>query len=84
MRRDRFDHAIEIVVNFVIPEAQYAPAVRGKPSVATVVARDFRIGRMRRAVDFDDETRCVAEEIRNIKPAWRLASELQSDQAMRA
>jgi hypothetical protein len=51
--------------NLVIREAQNVVPLRVQYSVPRSVACDFRIGRMRGAIDFDDEARVEADEVCN-------------------
>ncbi len=84
MRQYRFDHAIKIVVDLVVSEPQHTPATRRKPCVAATIMCEFFVCRMRRAIDFDDKARGMAEKIGDIGSARRLSPELQSGQTMRA
>jgi hypothetical protein len=63
LQSDRFQYAVDIVKNFVIGESQNRIALGVQCSGARGIPRDFRIGRMCRAVDLDNQARLKAGEV---------------------
>ncbi len=75
---DQSQHALEIPIDFIVPETQYPEALADKMFVALRVAPRMRIEIMLTAVDLDDEALLETDEIDDIVIARSLAAEVES------
>ena len=75
---NQFKHAVDVSEHVVIPEAQYAIALRlEKPRSLRVAPRLLVV---LPAVDFDDQTCVMADEINDIATEVNLATKMRSFQ----
>ena len=63
LQSNGFQRPVDVVENLVIRKSQNVVALRSQCGGARRIARAFRVGRMRGAVDFDDEPRLIASEV---------------------
>ena len=78
VRKDRLDHAVEVIVDVVIPEAKRQETEPSKMCVAARVMREASIFAMLAAVDIDDEPRLEADEVENVAFQRRLSPEVKA------
>jgi len=69
-------HAGAVLENFVVPEAQQAPALLAQSVIAAVV---FAGDCMLTAIDLDDQPRFDTGEIDDIRRDWKLPPEPPSE-----
>jgi hypothetical protein len=74
--RERLHRTFYIPQHVVVPEAQHAIAARLKIGGSRRVARQTRSFVVLTAVEFDDETRCVTGEIREVRADRCLTAEV--------
>src|SRR5262249_17580677 len=75
---DNCQHAVQIAIDVVVPETQYAKPFRGQMMIALRVALGMRIKVMLAAVDFDDEPMLEANKINDVVFTRRLSPEVES------
>jgi len=71
-------HAVEIPVNFVVPESQDLITATLQSAVSSCIRPDTGIEIVLTAVDFDDETRLAAFKIDNVRANRRLAAKMKT------
>jgi hypothetical protein len=74
---DKGWHALQIAVDFVVPEAQYPKAFAGKVIVSLRVALGMGVEIMLAAVDLKDEAVFETDEIYNIVVTRGLSAEVK-------
>jgi len=73
---NRIYYRLDILIQFLVPEADDAKATRGEPGGALLIVFDgFRI-QMLRAIEFDDELVGETNKIDNIRADCGLATKL--------
>jgi len=77
-----FQHPIELLHHFVIPNAQNPITSLPQPGIALMVV--FGLLRVLSAIHLDDEVVLVAYEIDDVAPDRLLAFELQAHESVRA
>ena len=60
---DRLQHAVKIAVHIIVCEPQNGETLGNKRRCSPCVVSDFPFGRMRRAVDFDDQSGVQTGEV---------------------
>jgi hypothetical protein len=79
---DRLDHSFKISHHIVIGETQDPISLGFEPGVAPRIASLARFEVMTVAVHFDDQTRRVTDEIRDVCIHWHLAAKAQTIDTM--
>jgi hypothetical protein len=74
----RREHALEVLINIVIPESKYSEASPRELPVAFSVAPRMNIKVMLPAIDFDNETVLEADEINDVIILRRLATKMKT------
>ena len=80
--KDAVEDAVQIFIDVSIPESDDAPALRFQIGLAFCVCNTLVFGRMRRAVEFNDEASFIACEVCDEWPDWMLATEAIAMQAL--
>jgi hypothetical protein len=75
---DHCQHALQIAIDFIVPETQYPKALADKVIVALRIAPGMRIEIMLTAIDLDHEAVFETDEIYNIVVARGLPAEMES------
>jgi hypothetical protein len=75
---DQRQHAVQIPIDFIVPETQYPEALDDKVMVPPRITPGMCIEVMLTAVDLDDEAVFETDEIYDISIAWGLAAEVKS------
>jgi hypothetical protein len=75
---DHDQNALQVPINFVVPEAQSPEPLVGKVTIALRVAPGVRVEAMLTAVDLDDETLLETDEIDDMTCARGLAAKMKS------
>ena len=78
MAENHLAHHVQISVDVFVPHADYAPTTLRHIGVASPVISDLVVGRVRRAVHFNDKTRGYASEVRNVRPDRMLTAEMSA------
>ena len=78
LQPDGFQDAIDILKHFVVRKAQDIEPLCAQCGGARLIVGDFRTRRMRRPIDFDDETSIKACEIGDEGANDSLTSKLES------
>ena len=73
-RPDRLQHSVKIAKHIVLREPKNGESLRRKRGRARGVARELFVGRMRRAVDFEDEPGVERGEVGDLAAKDHLAS----------
>jgi hypothetical protein len=83
-RQDRLQHAVEIAIDVVVADARDSIALRAPEARARLVAADFIVRRMRRAVHIDHEFGLATDEIGEIGSDRLLPHEFEPVEPPRA
>jgi hypothetical protein len=75
---DQRQHAVQIPIDFIVPEPQYPEALDDKVIVPPRITPGMCIEVMLTAVDLDDEAMFETDEIYDISIARGLAAEVES------
>jgi hypothetical protein len=75
---DKGQHALQIAVDFVVPEPQNSKAFTGKVIVSLRVALGMGVEIMLAAVDLDDEAVFETDEVYNIVITRGLSAEVKA------
>ncbi|MDI3470210.1 MAG: hypothetical protein OJF62_002273 [Pseudolabrys sp.] len=73
---NRTEHAVDVGEDIVIPESKHFVAFSFKPRCSCFIRSYVWFFAMLRAVDFDNQPRCHAHEVRNIGPNHYLPTEV--------
>ena len=73
---NRIDHAVQVLIDLVIPKADHAVAAFGEPGGPPRIMLDSGRFKMLRAVEFDDEPLREADEVDDVGAERGLAAEL--------
>ena len=74
---DKRQHALQIAIDFIVPEAQYSETFARQATVTLRIAPDMRIEIVLTAIDLDDEPVSETDEVYDRAIARRLASEME-------
>jgi hypothetical protein len=74
MIRQSGQETFQIPQHVIVPESQHLEVILGEPAVAYGIP--FGVG-MLSAIDFDNQSRCKAEKIRNVGPDGNLTAEFE-------
>jgi hypothetical protein len=75
---DERQDAVQIAIDFIVPESQHPEALVGKVIVALRIAASMRIEIMLTAIDLDQESMPETDEVYDIAVAWGLTAEVES------
>jgi hypothetical protein len=75
---DNCQHAVQITIDVIVPETQYAKTFVGQMMIALRVALGMRVEVMLTAVDLDDEPMLETNKIDDIVVARGLSPEVES------
>ena len=81
---DGFKNAREVLIDILVVESDDLITVRAQKLRATGVVPKLFVGRMRRAVEFDDKPFVPANEISEVRPNGLLADKLEPAKAASA
>ena len=71
---DRLKHALGVLIELIVPDAEDCPALRFKKAVALLISLRFIV---LAAVEFDHQPGLPAREIGKVRADWQLAREFR-------
>ncbi len=81
-RYNRFQNPLPVAHDVMIVEAQNTEAFAGKISFSPCIAQLFFRFEMLSAIDLDNKTSSVTDEVHDVWPDWRLTTKTRSVHAM--